>query len=83
MSRDRSFSWYNHIFRKKVLALNGVNPLFVSGIVFLAKYLYIVTPGLKFSLSLCLNPLSYRPSPTERQLIPVAFVSEKWFEISC
>ncbi|KAM9342562.1 adherens junction-associated protein 1 [Pholidichthys leucotaenia] len=24
-----------------------------------------------------------RPSPTERQLIPVAFVSEKWFEISC
>uniref|UniRef100_A0A3Q3XA02 AJAP1/PANP C-terminal domain-containing protein n=1 Tax=Mola mola TaxID=94237 RepID=A0A3Q3XA02_MOLML len=23
------------------------------------------------------------PSPTERQLIPVAFVSEKWFEISC
>ncbi|KAI7798195.1 putative adherens junction-associated protein 1, partial [Triplophysa rosa] len=23
-----------------------------------------------------------RPSPTERQLIPVAFVSEKWFEIS-
>uniref|UniRef100_G3NPJ1 Adherens junctions associated protein 1 n=1 Tax=Gasterosteus aculeatus TaxID=69293 RepID=G3NPJ1_GASAC len=26
---------------------------------------------------------SRRPSPTERQLIPVAFVSEKWFEISC
>ncbi|KAI4874550.1 hypothetical protein NFI96_029026 [Prochilodus magdalenae] len=26
---------------------------------------------------------SYLPSPTERQLIPVAFVSEKWFEISC
>uniref|UniRef100_A0A3Q2Z2U4 Adherens junctions associated protein 1 n=1 Tax=Hippocampus comes TaxID=109280 RepID=A0A3Q2Z2U4_HIPCM len=24
-----------------------------------------------------------RPSPSERQLIPVAFVSEKWFEISC
>ncbi|XP_058858458.1 adherens junction-associated protein 1-like isoform X1 [Acipenser ruthenus] len=24
-----------------------------------------------------------RPSPAERQLIPVAFVSEKWFEISC
>ncbi|XP_062854522.1 adherens junction-associated protein 1 [Trichomycterus rosablanca] len=24
-----------------------------------------------------------RPSPTERQLIPVAFVSDKWFEISC
>lgn len=24
-----------------------------------------------------------RLSPTERQLIPVAFVSEKWFEISC
>ncbi|XP_065102910.1 adherens junction-associated protein 1 [Paramisgurnus dabryanus] len=24
-----------------------------------------------------------RPSSTERQLIPVAFVSEKWFEISC
>ncbi|XP_023649374.1 adherens junction-associated protein 1 [Paramormyrops kingsleyae] len=24
-----------------------------------------------------------RPPPTERQLIPVAFVSEKWFEISC
>lgn len=29
------------------------------------------------------HTLSYRPSPTERQLIPVAFVSEKWFEISC
>lgn len=25
----------------------------------------------------------YRPSSSDRHLIPVAFVSEKWFEISC